>query len=206
MTFHSLSIFCCGRDLSLTQFHTFATQARTLSLTVPFWTTSKSCQGMYSLKNLSSVLIYLYRSWCSICKQLHRGLSLKNSFQTLLYALQNNSTLFPINNMSFTYTYQKCCSAPTHFLVNTGFTASLYKTICFDQLIKAYIPTPRCLHQSIDGSLELAYFVSTFRIDKTFWLHHIQLFFNKSIKECSFVYPFARFHKMRQLLTWFGQT
>src|SRR3954466_3533334 len=51
--------------------------------------------------------------------------------------------------MSLTYTYQKCCSAPTHFLVNTGFTASLYKTICFDQLIKAYIPTPRCLHQSV---------------------------------------------------------
>ena len=130
----------------------------------------------------------------------------KNSFQTLLYALQNNSTLFPINNMSFTYTYQKCCSAPTHFLVNTGFTASLYKTMCFDQLIKAYIPTPRCLHQSIDGSLELAHFVSTFRIDNTFWLHHIQLFSNESIQECSFVYPFSRFHKMRQLLTWFGQT
>ena len=108
---------------------------------------------------------------------------------------------FKKNNMSFTYTYQKCCSAPTHFLVNTGFTASLYNTICFDQLIKAYIPTPRCLHQSIDGSLELAYFVSTFRIDKTSWLHHIQLFFNKSIKECSFFYPFAIFHKMRQLLT-----
>ena len=103
-----------------------------------------------------------------MCKQLHRSLSLKNSFQTLLYALQNNSTLFPINNMSFTYTYQKCCRAPTHFLVNTGFSESLYKTICFDQLIKAYIPTPRCLHQSIDGSLELAHFVSTFRIDKTF--------------------------------------
>ena len=78
-------------------------------------------------KNLSSVLIYLYRSWSSICKQLHRSLSLKNSFQTLLYALQNNSTLFPINNMSYTYTYQKWCSAPTHFLVNTGFTANLYK-------------------------------------------------------------------------------
>ena len=104
------------------------------------------------------------------------------------------------------YTYQKCCNAPTHFLLNTGFTASLYNTISFDQLIKAYIPTPRCLHQSIDGSLELAYFVSTFRIDKTSWLHHIQLFFNKSIKECSFVYPFAIFHKMRQLLTWFRQT
>ena len=88
--------------------------------------------------------------------------------------------------MLFTHTYQKWCSAPTHFLVNTGFTASPHKTICFDQLIKAYIPTPRCLHQSIDGSLELAYFVSTFRIDKTFWLHHIQLFFKKSIKECRF--------------------
>ena len=82
----------------------------------------------------------------------------KTPFKHSFYALQNNSTLFPINNMSFTYTYQKCCSAPTQFLVNTGFTASLYKTISFDQLIKVYIPTPRCLHQSIDGSLELAYF------------------------------------------------
>ena len=133
---------------------------------------------------------------------------LKNSFKTLLYALQNNSTLSPINNMPFTCTYQKGCSAPTHFLINTGFTTNLYKTICFDQLIKVYIPTLRCLDQYRDGSLELAHFVSTFRIDKTFWLHHIQLFFNKSIKECSFVYPFAKFHnhKMRQLLTWFGQT
>ena len=148
--FHSLSILCRGRDLSLTQFHTFATQARILSLTVLLWTISKSWQGMYLLKNLSSVLIYLYISWCSMCKQLHQGLSLKNSFQTSLYALQNNSTLSPINNMSFTYTYQKCCSAPTHFLVNTGLSKSLYKTICFDQLIKVYIPTPRCLHQSID--------------------------------------------------------
>ena len=34
--------------------------------------------------------------------------------------------------------------------------------IRFDELIKAYIPTPRCLHQSIYGSLELAHFVSTF--------------------------------------------
>ena len=73
--------------------------------------------------------------------------------------------------------------------------ASRSWNICFDQLIKAYIPTLRCLHQSIDGSLELAHFVSTFRIDKTFWLFHMQLFFNKSIKECNFVYPFARFHK-----------
>ena len=181
------------------------TQARTLSLTDPFLTSLKLYQGMCFMKVKLSILIYLYRSWCSICKQLHRGLSLKKSFQTLLYALQNNSTLFPINNMSFTYTYQKWCSAPTHFLVNTGFTASLYNTISFDQLIKVYIPTPRCLHQSIDGSLELAYFVSTFRIDKTFLLHHIQLF-NKSIKKCSFVYPIARFHKMWQLLTWFKQT
>ena len=43
-------------------------QARTLSLTDPFCTLSKSCQGMYSLKVLSDVLIYLYRSWCPIFK------------------------------------------------------------------------------------------------------------------------------------------
>ena len=89
-----------------------------------------------------------------------------------------NSTSFPINNMSFTYTYQKGCSAPTHFLVNTGFITSLYKTICFDHTIKAYITTPRGLHQSINGSLELAHFVRTFRIGKNLWLHHIQIFFN----------------------------
>ena len=80
MTFHSLSIFCRDRVLSLYSTSHLATQARTPSLTVPFWTTSKSCQGMSSLKNISSVLIYPYRSWCSICKQLHLGLSLKNSF------------------------------------------------------------------------------------------------------------------------------
>ena len=67
--------------------------------------------------------------------------------------LSRNSTLFRINNMSFTYTYLKGCSAPTHFLVNTGLSKSLYKTICFDHTIKAYIPTSRCLHQSINGSL-----------------------------------------------------
>ena len=52
MTFHSLSIFCCGQVLSLYSTSHLATQARTPSLNVPFWTTSKSCQGMYSLKKL----------------------------------------------------------------------------------------------------------------------------------------------------------
>src|SRR6266536_1089384 len=136
---------------------------------------------MYSSKVLSSVLIYLYRSLCPICKKLHRGLSFEKILSNTPICFPENSTSFLINNMSFTYTYQKGYSAPTHFLVDTDFTASLYKTICFDQLIKAYIPTPRCLHQSIDGSLEFAHFVSTFRIEQTFWLHHIQLFFKKSI-------------------------
>ena len=168
MPFHSLSIFCRGRVLSLYSTSHLVTQARTPSLTVPFLNYFKKLVKVCThWKNLSSVLIYLYRSWSSICKQLHRSLSLKNSFQTLLYAFQKNSTLFLINNMSFTYNYQEGCSAPTHFLVNTGFTKSLYKTICFDHLIKAYILTLRCLHQSIDGLLELAHFVSTFRIDKT---------------------------------------
>ena len=66
--------------------------------------------------------------------------------------LSRNSTSFLINNMSTTYTHQKFYSAPTHFLVNTGFSKSLYKTICFGHTIKAYIPIPRGLHQSINGS------------------------------------------------------
>ena len=88
--------------------------------------------------------------------------------------------------MLLTYIYQKGGSVPTHFIVNTGFTASLYKTICFDKLIKAFIPTPRGLHQSVNGLLELAHFVSSLWIDKTFRLHHIQLFLQKTIQECSF--------------------
>ena len=100
----------------------------------------------------------------------------RSSFENLIskspLCFPGNSTSFPLNNMSFTYTYQKGCSAPTHFLVNIGLSKSLYKTICFDHTIKAYISTPRCLHQSIDRSLDLALFVSTIRIDKTFWLHY----------------------------------
>ena len=107
-----------------------------------------------------------------------KTLSFKELFQTLLYAFQKNSTLFLINNISFTYTYQKGCSAPTHFIVNIGFSKSLYKTICFDHTIKAFIPTPRGLQQSINGLLELAHFVRTLWIDKTFWLHYIQLSFD----------------------------
>src|SRR3989337_2486106 len=97
--------------------------------------------------------------------------------------LSRNSTSFPINNMSTTYTYQKCCSTPTHFLANTSFSVNLYKPKRFDHLIKAKVPTPRCLHQSINGSLELAHLVSILWIDKTFRLQHIQLFLKETVKE-----------------------
>ena len=169
MTFHSLSIFCHGRVLSLYSTSHLATQARTPSLTVPFWTISKIYQGMYSLKNFYQASWSIYIDLDAQCvSSFTEVFLLKELLSNTPLCFPENSTLFPINNMAFTYTYQKCCSAPTHFLVNTGFTASLYKTICFDQLIKAYIPTPRFLHQSIDGSLELAYLVNTFRIYKTF--------------------------------------
>ena len=79
---------------------------------------------------------------------------------------RKNSTSFLINNMLLTYNYQKGCSAPTHFIVNTGFTVSLYRTIYFDQLIKAYIPTPRCLHQSIYGTWSLHILLAPFGLTK----------------------------------------
>ena len=134
-----------------------------------------------------------------MCKQLHRGLALKNSYSSILSCYPEFPYHFQLTICHPHIILQMLQSSHSLFC-KYRLHISLYKTICFDQLIKAYIPTPRCLHQSIDGSLELAQFVSTFRIDKTFWLHHIQLSFKKTIKECSFVYPFARFHKMRQLL------
>ena len=118
-------------------------------------------------------------------RKLQRGLSLKNSYSCI-----------PLCCPEILYHFQSVICHPhiisemlqssPHFLVNTGFSKILYKSICFDHTIKVYIPTPRGLHQSINGSLELAHLVSTFWIDKTFWLHHIQLFFKISIKACSF--------------------
>ena len=63
---------------------------------------------------------------------------------------------------------------------------TLYKPEVFDHLIKTSVPTPGCLLQSINGTLKFAYLVSSFRIDKTFGLYHIQLFLNVTIKERSF--------------------
>ena len=82
--------------------------------------------------------------------------------------LHRNSTLLSIYNMSTTYTYQKFYSAPTHFFGNTSFSQTLYKPKSFDHLIKAYIPTPRCLHQSIEESLELAYLLASLGSTKPF--------------------------------------
>src|SRR3954463_1354917 len=87
------------------------------------------------------------------------------------------STLLKVGNLT---------RAPTHFLVNTSFSISLYKTKAFDYLIKMLIPTSGCLLQSIYGPLKFAYLVSIFRIHKTFGLHHIQLFINVSIEERRF--------------------
>ena len=143
------SFFCRGRALRLTQLHTLQLRQELLLWLVHFellqndvkvcalwkiyqasWSISIDLDAQYVS---SFTLVFLWKT------------PFKQPFMLFI-----NSTSFPINNMSSTYTYQKCCSAPTHFLVNTCFTASLYKTICFDKLIKAYIPTPRCLHQSIN--------------------------------------------------------
>ena len=111
-----------------------------------------------------------------MCKQLHRGLALKNSYSSIL-------SCYP----EFPYHFQLTICHPHIILEMLQSSHSLScKYRLHRKSVQNYIPTLRYLHQSIDGSLELAQFVSTFRIDKTFWLHHMQLFFNKSIKECSF--------------------
>src|SRR3990170_154275 len=120
---------------------------------------------MCSVKVLSGILIYLYRSCCPICKQLYPGLPLKNSIQTTLYAFQK---FYIISDQQYVIHIHlsKCCSAPTHFLANTSFLQTLYKPKCFDHLIKAYVPTPRCLLQSIEGPLEFAYLLASLRSTK----------------------------------------
>ena len=100
--------------------------------------------------------------------------------------LSRNSTSFMINNMSTTYTHQKFYSAPTHFFGNTSFWQTLYKPKIFDHLIKVHIPTPRCLLQSMEGSLELAYLLASLGSTKPFWLYHIQSFLTKIGKETRF--------------------
>ena len=102
------------------------TQVRTPSLTDLFWTPSKSCQRC--------VFFWKYHqaSW-SICIDLDAQY-VSSFIQVFLwkthfkqpFMLSRNSTSFRINNMSFTYTYQKCCSAPTHFIANTSFQQTLY--------------------------------------------------------------------------------
>ena len=149
---------------------------------------------MYSLKNLSSALIYLYRSLCLICKQLHRGLSLKNSYSSIILCYPEIIYHFQSVICHLHIILEMLQSSHSLSCKYRLLQKSVY-TICFDQLIKAYIPTPRCLHQSINGSLELAHFVSILWIDKTSRLHHIQLFFQKSIQECSLYIHLPNFIK-----------
>ena len=96
--------------------------------------------------------------------------------------LSRNSTSFLINNMSTTYTHQKFYSAPTPLEIQVSHKL-LYKPKIFDHLIKAYIPTPRCLLQSLKGSLELAYLLASLGSTKLFWLYCIQPFLTKTSKE-----------------------
>ena len=117
MTFILFSIFCRGRDLSLTQFHTFATQSRTLSLTIPFLTYFKILSRYVLIEKTYqaswSISIDLDAQYVSSFIKVF----LVKLFSNTPLCFPEKSTLFTINNMSFTYTYQKCCSAPTHFLV-----------------------------------------------------------------------------------------
>ena len=156
MTFHSLSIFCRGRVLSLYSTSYLATQARNSFFDCSILNYIKHLSRYVLIeKKIWSVMIYLYRSWCSICKQLHRGLSLEKLLSNTPLCFSENSTSFLIYNMSFTYTYQKWCNAPTHFLVNTGFTASLYKLYALINLSKYIYSNSEMLapvHRWISGA------------------------------------------------------
>ena len=141
MTFHSLFIFCRGRVLSLYSTSHLTTQARTPSLTDPFWTPSKSFQGMYSLKVLSSVLIYLdldaqYVS--SFTEVFHWKILIQVSF----YAIQKFSIIL-INNMSSTYNIRNAAELPLTF----------YKYRLLQKSVQNYMLWPT--HQSVYSNSEM---------------------------------------------------
>ena len=62
------SLFCCGQVLSLTQYSHLVTQPRTPSLLIYFELLQNLVTVCIHLKVLLSVLIYPYRSWCSMFK------------------------------------------------------------------------------------------------------------------------------------------
>ena len=82
-------------------------------------------------------------------KGANKMCKLQRSINGLVQASQSWNIRF--DKLIKAYSFRKCYRAPTHFHVNTGFSKSLYKTKCFDHTIKAFIPTPRGLHQSING-------------------------------------------------------
>src|SRR5215216_343723 len=77
--------------------------------------------------------------------QLHRGLSLKNSYSSILLCYPEILYHFQ-STICHPHIILEMLQTPTHFLVNTGFFKILSKTIYFDHTIKTFIPTPRCLH------------------------------------------------------------
>ena len=82
------SSFCRGQVLSLTQLHTLQIRQELLLRLIYFELLQNHAKVCVLLKVSSGVLIYLYRSWCPICKQLYPGLPLKNTLQTTVYAFQ----------------------------------------------------------------------------------------------------------------------
>ena len=74
--------------------------------------------------------------------------------------LSRNSTSFPINNMLTTYTHINSIVLPLTSLEIQVSHKLLHKPKIFDHLIKVYIPTLRCLLQSLEGLLEFCIFVS----------------------------------------------
>src|SRR3954466_9708815 len=90
-------------------------------------------------------------------------------------------TSFPISNMSSTYKIRKFTLFPLNLTTSSRLEnvhvimITLDEAKRFDYLIKANIPTPRCLLQPINGFLKFAYLVSISRIDKTLGLYHIHV-------------------------------
>jgi hypothetical protein len=105
--------------LSLTQLHTLHYSQELFLWLIHFELSSKSCQGMCFVKVQWGALIYLYRSWCLICKQ----------------PLPRSSTLTPLHTMqelvSLTYLFWTFSKSHQGVWISlSGVLIYLYRSRC----------------------------------------------------------------------------
>ena len=164
----------------------------------------KVCTHWKSYQASWSISIDLYAQYVSSFTEVFQW---KIIIQVSFYAIQK---FYIFSNQQYVIhiQYEKCYRAPTHFLVNTGFSISLHKpqtlwsshqNECSNSEMLA--PVHRRITRACTPCWHLYYRQNLLVASYTTLLPEIH-------SGMQFLHPSAKFHnhKMRQSLTWFGHT